>query len=355
MPPRDAGRRPAPRSRRRARPILAEALALLRRARLRRHVAERHRRRRRHPPAEPAAPLPVEGGAVPRGLRAPARRTGSTGSTSAIARPRRGWDKVELRARAPASSSSPTTPTTCASCAARRSTAARTSAIDLAAVLRPMFDAGRRLLRAARWRRARSAARPRAAAAHRLRRAAQLLLRRAVPRGPARRRPARSPDDALAAAPASTRPCRSSVACCSSPEPRRCGRAADVGRAVPTPGPTALRGRLEGAAAAPTACRVARRASRRPTPRPRPPPPTALGYPVVVKLERRRASPTRPSGAWCGSASATPTRCGPRPPSCSPRRRPTTATVGVLVAPMVRGQPRADRRPASATRSSARP
>src|SRR3954451_16417328 len=41
----------------------------LRRERLRRHVAERQPRRRRHPPAEPAPPLPVEGGALPRGLR----------------------------------------------------------------------------------------------------------------------------------------------------------------------------------------------------------------------------------------------------------------------------------------------
>ena len=48
----------------------------LRRARLRRHEPERHRRRGRHPAAEPAAPLPVEGRAVPRGAHRRVRRLG---------------------------------------------------------------------------------------------------------------------------------------------------------------------------------------------------------------------------------------------------------------------------------------
>ena len=120
--------------------ILAEALALLRRARLRRHVAERHRRRRRHPPAQPAAPLPVQGGAVRRGLRAPAVATGSSRLDAAVGAEQIGWAKVELvlrrrlrllrrqpRLRAPrapggASTAAPTSASTWPPCCARCST-----------------------------------------------------------------------------------------------------------------------------------------------------------------------------------------------------------------------------------------
>ena len=63
-----------------------------------------------------------------------------------------------------------------------------------------------------------------------------------------------------------------------------------------------------------------------------------LGYPVVREAVRRRASRTRPSAGLVrlglGDADAGARR---RPPSCSPRPRPTTATVALLVAPMVRG------------------
>ena len=80
----------------------------------------------------------------------------------------------------------------------------------------------------------------------------------------------------------------------------------------------------------------------------------ALGYPVVVKL--------------CGDAIAHKTERGlvrlglarrrrgarARRPSCSRRPRPDDGAVELLVAPMVRGHARADRRRAHATRSSGR-
>src|SRR3954469_14214650 len=47
---------------------------LVRRKRLRGPLAERHRRRRRDPPSEPAPPLPVEGCALRRGVRTRAER-----------------------------------------------------------------------------------------------------------------------------------------------------------------------------------------------------------------------------------------------------------------------------------------
>ena len=76
--------------------ILVEARRAFAEHGLRRHVAERHRRGRRHPPAEPAAPLPVEGGALPRGLRGGARPTGSSGSTRRPSSPvDEAWDKVD--------------------------------------------------------------------------------------------------------------------------------------------------------------------------------------------------------------------------------------------------------------------
>ena len=85
--------------------------ALLRRSRLRRHVAQRHRRGGRHPPSEPAAPLSVERGAVPRGLRAAAQRL--------VRAPGRGGRRARARlgeganwSSAPASTSSPTTTST---------------------------------------------------------------------------------------------------------------------------------------------------------------------------------------------------------------------------------------------------
>ena len=112
---------------------------LLRHDRLRGHVAQRHRRRRRHPPAQPAAPLPVQGGAVRRGLRAPAvglvrpPRRGRRRPTSTAGR-RSSW------CCGPGSSTSPTTRPTCAWCAAEAIDGGAHLGIDLAAVLRPMFD-----------------------------------------------------------------------------------------------------------------------------------------------------------------------------------------------------------------------
>ena len=112
---------------------------MLRPQRLRGHVAQRHRRRRRHPPAQPAPPLRVQGGAVRRGVRA--APVGLVRASRHRHRRRRGGlGEGRAACCGPGSSTSPTTPTTSASCAARRSTAAATSAIDLAGVLRPIFD-----------------------------------------------------------------------------------------------------------------------------------------------------------------------------------------------------------------------
>ena len=52
---------------------------------------------------------------------------------------------------------------------------------------------------------------------------------------------------------------------------------------------------------------------------------------------RRRASPTRPSGGWSGSAWATPTPCAAPPTELLAAATPEDGEVGVLVAPMVAG------------------
>ena len=54
--------------------IINEALRCFAEVRLRRHVAQRHRRRCRDTSAQPVAPLSLQGGVVPRGVRALARR-----------------------------------------------------------------------------------------------------------------------------------------------------------------------------------------------------------------------------------------------------------------------------------------
>ena len=82
--PLDAGRDPA------------RGPPLLRRAGVRRHLAERHRGGRGHPQAEPPAPLPVEGGDLPRGLRDARCRTGSPGSRRrSTCRTRRAGTKLD--------------------------------------------------------------------------------------------------------------------------------------------------------------------------------------------------------------------------------------------------------------------
>ena len=70
---------------------------LLRRARVRRHLPQRHRGRRGHPQAQPPPPLPVEGGDLPRGLRDPRSPTGSCGSRWPGDDPAQaGWEKMEF-------------------------------------------------------------------------------------------------------------------------------------------------------------------------------------------------------------------------------------------------------------------
>ena len=76
--------------------IINEALRCFAEIGLRRHLAQRHRRRCRHPPAQPAAPLPVEGSAVPRGLRAAAQRLVRAARRGDRQPPSIGWEKVEL-------------------------------------------------------------------------------------------------------------------------------------------------------------------------------------------------------------------------------------------------------------------
>ena len=154
---------------------------LLRHDRVRGHVAQRHRRRRRHPPAEPAAPLPVQGGAVRRGVRAPAlglvrsprRRGGGRGARLAEGRagPAR---RVRVLRRQPGLRP-PGPPGGDRRRRPPRHRPGGRAAPDVRSRRRllPPGDGGRRLPRAGR----------RAAPAHRVRRAAELLLRRPVPRG----------------------------------------------------------------------------------------------------------------------------------------------------------------------------
>ena len=80
--------------------ILEVARRRFARARLRGHEPQRHRRRGRHPAAEPAAPLPVEGGALPRGRSSTRSPTGSGSSTRRPKGPREGWPQVERMLRA---------------------------------------------------------------------------------------------------------------------------------------------------------------------------------------------------------------------------------------------------------------
>ena len=162
---------------------------LLRHDGLRGHVAQRHRRRRRHPAAQPAAPLPVQGGPVRRGLRAPAvglvRRL-----DAAVAVDEHGWSKVELVLRA-GFQYFVDNPAYVRLVRREAIDGGAHLGIDLAAVLRPMFDLAvdyfQREMAAGTFRTPGC----RAAPDHRLRRPAQLLLRRPVPGGPAGHRPAR--------------------------------------------------------------------------------------------------------------------------------------------------------------------
>ena len=79
-----------------------------------------------------------------------------------------------------------------------------------------------------------------------------------------------------------------------------------------------------------------------------------LGYPVVVKLVRRRDRAQDRARPRAARARATPTRCATRRPTLLAAATPDDGEVELLVAPMVQRQPRADRRACTATRSSGR-
>ena len=64
------------------------------------HEPQRDRRRGRHPPPEPAAPLPVEGRAATARCCSTRSPTGSTLVDNAIEGPREGWPQVERMLRA---------------------------------------------------------------------------------------------------------------------------------------------------------------------------------------------------------------------------------------------------------------
>ena len=79
-----------------------------------------------------------------------------------------------------------------------------------------------------------------------------------------------------------------------------------------------------------------------------------LGVPGRAEAVRATRSRTRPNAASCGSGCGDADGARRRRRRSSPPHGPTTATVALLVAPMVRGEPRAHRRGRTATRSSGR-
>ena len=192
------GRRTPDRGGRRQRPVVAQhPRGDPRRGRglLRRPPATRARRSTTSPPASASAGPACSTTSRPR-RRSTARcssascRTGSPASTLAIAADAQGWEKVELVLRAGFDYFADN-PDYVRLVRREAIDGGVHLGIDLAAVLRPMFELRRRVLRAGDGRRhVPPAGRP-AAADHRLRRPAQLLLRRPVPRRAARDRPAR--------------------------------------------------------------------------------------------------------------------------------------------------------------------
>ena len=155
----------------------------VRRARLRGHLAQRHRRGRGHPPAEPVAPLRLEGGAVPGGVRGLARATGSSGSTTAVERAATVGSSRWTGSSTPVSSSSWRTRSSCVCSAARRSRTTVSSPASSPRCCKPQLDAACGFFEREMDDGPLSPPRPAAAHAHRLRADHHVLQRSAVSRG----------------------------------------------------------------------------------------------------------------------------------------------------------------------------